>query len=74
MGFGQSAFIQEQLSKFKPFFEFKIVILFVFKTRMYFFFFICEAKYGAAIFDLIDRQSAQKMIGVLRPWLYFSNR
>lgn len=61
VGFGRSAFTQEQLNKLKPFVGkpgSKFTAYFMATTRMYFPFLTCEVKCGAAALDLADRQNA----------------
>ena len=68
-GFGRSAFTEEQLDKLKPFVGepgFKVITYFMATTRIYFPFFTCEVKCGAAALDFADRQNAQSMSVVLR--------
>ena len=69
VGFGLSAFTQEQLEKLKPFVGepgFRFTTYFMATTRMYFPFFTCEVKCGAAALDFADRQNAQSMSVALR--------
>ena len=69
VGFGRSAFTEEQLNKLKPFVGepgFKIITYFMATTRIYFPFFTCEVKCGAAALDFADRQDAQSMSVALR--------
>ncbi|MCJ1478284.1 hypothetical protein MMC13_006961 [Lambiella insularis] len=69
VGFGRSAFTQEQLNKLKPFvgeLGSKVTTYFMATTRMYFPFFTCEVKCGAAALDFADRQNAQSMSVALR--------
>lgn len=69
VGFGRSAFTQEQLNKLKPFVGepgFKVITYFMATTRMYFPFLTCEVKCGAAALDFADRQNAQSMSVALR--------
>ena len=69
VGFGQSAFTEEQLNKLKPFVGepgFKVVTYFMATTRIYFPFLTCEVKCGAAALDFADRQNAQSMSVALR--------
>ena len=69
VGFGRSAFTEEQLDKLKPFVGepgFKVITYFMATTRMYFPFFTCEVKCGAAALDFADRQNAQSMSVALR--------
>ena len=69
VGFGRSAFIEEQLNKLIPFVGepgFKIITFFMATTQMYFPFLSCESKCGAAALDVADRQNAQSMSIALR--------
>ena len=70
VGFGRYAFTEEQLDKLKPFVGesgFGTVIgCFMATTRIYFPFFTCEVKCGAAALDFADRQNAQNMSICLR--------
>ena len=69
VGFGRSAFTQEQLNKLKPFVGepgSKLTTYFMATTRMYFPFFTCEVKSGAAALDFADRQNTQSMSVALR--------
>ena len=69
VGFGRSAFTWEQLDKLKPFVGepgSKLTTYFMATTRMYFPFFTCEVKCGAAALDVADRQNAQSMSVALR--------
>lgn len=69
VGFGRSAFTQEHLNKLKPFvgeLGSKATNYFMATTRMYFPFFTCEVKCGAAALDFADRQNAQSMSVALR--------
>lgn len=69
VGFGRSAFTQEQLNKLKPFVGepgSKLTTYFMATTRMYFPFLTCEVKCGAAALDIADRQNAQSMSVALR--------
>ena len=64
VGFGLSAFTQEQLNKLKPFVGepgYQVITFFMATTRMYFPFLTCEVKCGAAALDVADRQNAQSM-------------
>jgi hypothetical protein len=64
VGFGRSAFTQEQLNKLKPFVGepgSKLLTYFMATTRMYFPFLTCEVKCGAAALDVADRQNAHSM-------------
>ena len=69
VGFGRSAFTEEQLGKLKPFVGepgFKVITYFMATTRIYFPFLTCEVKCGAAALDFADRQNAQSMSVALR--------
>ncbi|KAI9759188.1 MAG: hypothetical protein M1835_000442 [Candelina submexicana] len=69
VGFGRSAFTQEQLNKLKPFVGgpgSKVITYFMATTRMYFPFFTCEVKCGAAALDIADRQNAHSMTVAVR--------
>lgn len=69
VGFGRSAFSQEQLNKLKPFVGepgSKLLTHFMATTRMYFPFLTCEVKCGAAALDVADRQNAQSMSVAIR--------
>lgn len=69
VGFGRSAFTQEQLDKLKPFVGepgSKLITYFMATTRMYFPFLTCEVKCGAAALDIADRQNAQSMTIAVR--------
>ena len=69
VGFGRSAFTQEQLNKLKPFVGepgSKLTTYLMATTRMYFPFLTCEVKCGAAALDIADRQNAQNMSVALR--------
>ena len=69
VGFRRSAFTEEQLDKLKPFVGepgFKVITYFMATTRIYFPFFTCEVKCGAAALDFADRQNAQSMSVALR--------
>ncbi|KAL8856219.1 MAG: hypothetical protein Q9178_007184 [Gyalolechia marmorata] len=58
VGFGRSAFTQEQLNKLKPFVGepgSKVTTYFMAPTRIYFPFLTCEVKCGAAALDIADR-------------------
>ena len=64
VGFGRSAFTEEQLKKLEPFvgeIGSKAFTYFMATTRMYFPFFACEVKCGAAALDVADRQNAHSM-------------
>ncbi|KAL9062985.1 MAG: hypothetical protein Q9161_009668, partial [Pseudevernia consocians] len=69
VGFGRSAFTQEQLNKLKPFVGepgSKVITYFMATTRMYFPFLTCEVKCGAAALDIADRQNAHSMTVAIR--------
>lgn len=69
VGFGRSAFTQEQLSKLRPFVGepgHKLMTYFMATTRIYFPFLTCEVKCGAAALDVADRQNAHSMSMALR--------
>ena len=72
VGFGRSAFTREQLDKLKPFVGepgSKLTTYLMATTRMYFPFFSCEVKCGAAALDVADRQNAQSMSVALRAFV-----
>ncbi|KAL8828533.1 MAG: hypothetical protein Q9170_006563 [Blastenia crenularia] len=72
VGFGRSAFTDEQVDKLKPFVGqpgFKVITYFMATTRIYFPFFTCEVKCGAAALDFADRQNAQSMSVALRAFI-----
>ena len=69
VGFGRSAFTQEQLNKLKPFVGepgTKLLTHFMATTRMYFPFLTCEVKCGATALDIADRQNAHSMTIAIR--------
>lgn len=69
VGFGRSAFTQEQLDKLKPFVGepgSKVITYFMATTRMYFPFLTCEVKCGAAALDIADRQNTHSMTVAVR--------
>ena len=69
VGFGPSAFTQEQRNKLKPFVGepgSKVITYFMATTRMYFPFLTCEVKCGAAALDIADRQNAHSMTVAVR--------
>ena len=69
VGFGRSAFSQEQLNKLKPFVGepgSKLLTHFMATTRVYFPFLTCEVKCGAAALDVADRQNAHSMSVAVR--------
>ncbi|KAL8683230.1 MAG: hypothetical protein Q9224_006705, partial [Gallowayella concinna] len=64
VGFGRSAFTQEQLNKLKLFVGepgSRVITYLMPVTRMYFPFLSCEVKCGAAALDIADRQNAHSM-------------
>ncbi|OJD12880.1 hypothetical protein AJ78_06595 [Emergomyces pasteurianus Ep9510] len=69
VGFGRSAFTDDQLEKLKPFVD-KVTDAFTFYFmiiwQMYFSFLICEVKCGAAALDVADRQNAHSMTLAVR--------
>lgn len=72
VGFGRSAFTQEQLNKLKPFIGepgSKVLTHFMTTTRMYFPFLTCEVKCGAAALDVADRQNAHSMTVAVRAFV-----
>lgn len=69
VGFGRSAFTQEQLNKLQPFVGepgSKVITYFKAITRMFFPFLTCEVKCGAAALDIADRQNAHSMTVAIR--------
>ncbi len=69
VGFGRSAFTEEQLKKLEPFvgeIGSKALTYFMATTRMYFPFLTCEVKCGAAALDVADRQNAHSMTVAVR--------
>jgi len=69
VGFGRSAFTEEQLEKLEPFvgeIGSKALTYFMATTRMYFPFLTCEIKCGAAALDVADRQNAHSMTVAVR--------
>ena len=69
VGFGRSAFTEEQLEKLEPFvgeIGSKVQTYFMATTRMYFPFLTCEVKCGAAALDVADRQNAHSMTVAVR--------
>ena len=69
VGFGRSAFTEEQLEKLEPFvgeIGSKFTTYFMATTRMYFPFLTCEVKCGAAALDVADRQNAHSMTIAVR--------
>lgn len=64
VGFGRSAFTEEQLKKLEPFvgeIGSKAFTYFMATARMHFPFLTCEVKCGAAALDVADRQNAHSM-------------
>ena len=64
VGFGRSAFTEEQLKKLEPFvgeIGSQACTYLMATTRMYFPFLTCEVKCGAAALDIADRQNAHSM-------------
>ena len=67
VGFGRSAFTKEQLDKLRPFVgELTDTSYFMATYYMYFPFFTCEVKCGAAALDIADRQNAHSMTLAVR--------
>lgn len=69
VGFGRSAFTDEQLGKLKPFvgeIEDTFTSYFMATWRMYFPFLTCEVKCGASALDVADRQNAHSMTLAVR--------
>ncbi|KAK0769467.1 hypothetical protein LTR59_017014 [Friedmanniomyces endolithicus] len=69
VGFGRSAFTDDQLGKLKPFvgdIAETFTSYFVATWRMYFPFLTCEVKCGAAALDIADRQNAHSMTIAVR--------
>jgi len=69
VGFGRSAFTEEQLKKLEPFvgeIGSKALTYFMATTRMYFPFLTCEVKCGAAALDVADRQNAHSITVAVR--------
>ena len=72
VGFGRSAFTEEQLDKLKPFvggIGSKFTSYFIALTQMYFPFLTCEVKCGAAALDVADRQNAHSMTIAVRAFV-----
>lgn len=70
VGFGRSAFTQEQLNKLKPFVGepgSKIITYFMATTRMYFPFFTCEV--DCSDLDVADRQNWHSMTVAVRAFV-----
>ena len=71
VGFGRSAFTEEQLGKLEPFVGDIVdgsghTSLFMATTRMYLPFLTCEVKCGAAALDVADRQNVHSMTIAVR--------
>ncbi len=67
VGFGRSAFTKEQLRRLQPFVGDLIDTSYFMGTwYMYFPFFTCEVKCGAAALDIADRQNAHSMTLAVR--------
>ena len=71
VGFGRSAFTDDQLKKLEPFvgdilYGSKFTTFFMATSRMYFPFLTCEVKCGAAALDVADRQNAHSMTVAVR--------
>lgn len=71
VGFGRSAFTEQQLEKLDPFvgdilYGSKLTTFFMATSRMYFPFFTCEVKCGAQALDVADRQNAHSMTVAVR--------
>ncbi|KAK1808612.1 hypothetical protein LTR12_017021 [Friedmanniomyces endolithicus] len=69
VGFGRSAFTDDQLEKLKPFvgdIAETLTSYFMATWRMYFPFLTCEVKCGAAALDIADRQNAHSMTIAVR--------
>ena len=67
VGFDRSAFTDEQLKKFEPWVgELTETSFFMATDYMYFPFFTCEVKCGAAALDIADRQNAHSMTLAVR--------
>ena len=69
VGFGRSAFTDDQLEKLKPFvgeITDTFTSHFMATWRMYFPFLTCEVKCGAAALDIADRQNAHSMTLAVR--------
>ena len=74
VGFGRSAFTEEQLEKLEPFvgeIGSKLQSYFMTTTRMYFPFLTCEVKCGASALDDADRQNAHSMTIAVRALVEF---
>lgn len=72
VGFGRSAFTQDQRDKLKPFVGrpgSRLVGCFMPTTRMYFPFLTCEVKCGVAALDIADRQNAHSMTVAVRAFV-----
>ena len=69
VGFGRSAFTEEQLKRLEPFVNeigSRTLTYFMTITRMYFPFLTCEVKCDAAALDVADRQNAHSMTVAVR--------
>ncbi|KAL9050961.1 MAG: hypothetical protein Q9162_006312 [Coniocarpon cinnabarinum] len=69
VGFGRSAFADEQLQKLEPFvgsIGSKLSSCFMATSRMYFPFLTCEVKCGTVALDVADRQNAHSMTLAVR--------
>jgi hypothetical protein len=69
MGFGRSAFMDDQLEKLKPFVgevPDTFTSYFMATWQMYFPFLTCEVKCGAAALDVADQQNAHSMTLAVR--------
>ncbi|KAK0829687.1 hypothetical protein LTR03_016079 [Friedmanniomyces endolithicus] len=69
VGFGRSAFTDDQLEKLKPFvgdIAETLTSYFMATWRMYFPFLTCEVKCGAGALDIADRQNAHSMTIAVR--------
>jgi len=71
IGFGRSAFTEQQLKRLEPLvgdilYDSKLTTFFMATSRMYFPFFTCEVKCGAAALDIADRQNAHSMTVAVR--------
>ena len=67
VGFDRSAFTDEQLKRFEPWVgELTETSFFMATDFMYFPFFTCEVKCGAAALDIADRQNAHSMTVAVR--------
>ncbi|OWP06250.1 hypothetical protein B2J93_2488 [Marssonina coronariae] len=67
VGFKRTAFTEDQLQKIQPYIGgFSEMSLFISTYYMYFPFFTCEVKCGAAALDVADRQNAHSMTMAVR--------